>query len=140
MTATTLRSVLADVQAADKVHKDGKISASAIRAFIAKGIVRRHEAASQYDKAQRSDLAAKERQEAAILQKLLPPAMPESQIDEILKGILASFPATNQRISLGQIFKAFYAQVDKSLVRPDLLKRRTQALLPADSPSSSSSP
>jgi len=138
LTATTLRSVLAEVQAADKIHKDGKIGASAIRAFIAKGIIRRHEAASQYDKARRSDLAAKERQEAAILQRLLPPAMSESQIDEILKGILASLPATNQRSSMGQIFKAFYAQVDKSLVGPDLLKRRIQTLSTPDLPSSSS--
>ncbi|KAF9451281.1 GatB/YqeY domain-containing protein [Macrolepiota fuliginosa MF-IS2] len=138
-TASTLRSVLADVQAADKIHKDRQVSASAIRGLIAKGIARRHEAALQYDKAKRSDLAMKERQEADILQKLLPPAMSEARIDETLKQIIDSLPVSGGQHSLGQVFKAFYAQVDKSLVRPDVLKRRAQALLAAASPSSPAS-
>ncbi|EKM80840.1 hypothetical protein AGABI1DRAFT_126882 [Agaricus bisporus var. burnettii JB137-S8] len=129
MTATTLRSILADIQAADKSHKDSKIGEPAIRAFIARGISKRHDAASQYDQARRLDLASKERQEAEILQRMLPPALSDSQIDQILKQIIDSLPPSANRPSLGQVFKAFYAQVDKSLVRPDVLKQRAQAAL-----------
>ncbi|KXN90191.1 hypothetical protein AN958_04681, partial [Leucoagaricus sp. SymC.cos] len=125
-------SVLADVQAADKVHKEAQISASAIRSFIAKGITRRHDAASQYEKAKRSELAAKERQEAEILQRLLPPAMTEAKIDEVLRQIVDSLPPSTKP-PLGQVFKAFYAQVDKSLVRPDILKQRARTLLTTES-------
>jgi len=107
-----------------------------MRGLIAKGIAKRHEAASQYDKAKRSDLAMKERQEADILQKLLPPAMSEARIDETLKQIIDSLPVSGNQRSLGQVFKAFYAQVDKSLVRPDVLKQRAQALLAVASSSS----
>jgi uncharacterized protein YqeY len=89
----------------------------------------KHEVASQFEKAKRPELAARERQEAEILQKFLPPAMSNSQVDEILKQIIASFPASPKQPSLGQVFKSFYAQVDKSVVRPDVLKQRAQALL-----------
>lgn len=135
LTASTLRSVLADVQAADKVHKEGQINASAVRLFIAKGIARRHDAASQYDKAKRPELAIKERQEALILQNLLPPAMSDSKIDEVLKQIIASLSTSTKQPSLGQLFKSFYTQVDKSVVRPDVLKQRALALLAAASSS-----
>ncbi|KAL9711751.1 hypothetical protein Ac2012v2_004823 [Leucoagaricus gongylophorus] len=124
--ASTLRSVLADVQVADKVHKDGQIGARSIRLIVAKGIARRHDAASQYDKANRRELADKERLEAKILQKLLPPTLTDSQIDETLNKVIASLPISQP--SLGQIFKSFYALVDKSECPPDALKRRLQEL------------
>lgn len=55
--------------------------------------------------------------------------MSETQIDEILKRIIDSLPSSGSQRSLGQVFKVFYAQVDKSLVRPDMLKQRAQILL-----------
>lgn len=89
----------------------------------------KRDTASQFENARRPELAAKERQEAEILQKLLPPAMSELQIDEILKQVIGSLPASTQQPSLGQVFKAFYTQADRSTVRPDVLKQRVQLLL-----------
>lgn len=160
------QSVLADVQAADKVHKDGQIGARSIVSYVTarcfgiktshvclapnrgkgdcqtrkplllQGDFRlnclmsifpfQHDAASQYDKANRRELADKERLEAKILQKLLPPALTDSQIDETLNKAIASLPISQP--SLGQIFKSFYALVDKSECPPDALKRRLQEL------------
>jgi len=71
-------------------------------------------------------LADKERHEAEILQKFLPPSLTESQVDETLKKVIASLSVSQP--SLGQIFKSFYALVDKSDYPPNVLKRRLQEL------------
>lgn len=95
--------------------------------------------AAEFTKAARPDLAQKEEQEAAILQSFLPPLLSESDIDRALKDVLAN-PSIVEVVAkgpaqkaLGQVFKAFYAQVDKSTVDPNLVRQRAQALI-ASSP------
>ena len=93
------------------------------------------DSAAEFAKASRQDLADKEQHEAAILQAFLPPLLPEADIDRVLREVLSS-PAITEATAkgppqkaLGQVFKAFYAQVDKSSVDPDLVRQRAQALL-----------
>ncbi|OSC97070.1 GatB/YqeY domain-containing protein [Trametes coccinea BRFM310] len=132
--STTIRSVLSEVYAADKAAS-GTAPPSAVVGILRKAATRRSDAAAEFQKAAREDLAAKELQEAAILQSFLPPLLPESEIDRVLKEILAS-PAISEAVAkgpaqraLGQVFKAFYAQVDKPSVDADLVRQRAQALL-----------
>ena len=73
--------------------------------------------------------------EAALLNAFLPPLLPVADIDRALTAVLAD-PALSNAIkkgpaqkALGQVFKAFYAQIDKSSVDPDLVRQRAQALL-----------
>lgn len=93
------------------------------------------DAAAEFARASRQDLAEKEKNEAAILEAFLPPLLPEADIGRILREVI-SMPPTSEAIAkgppqkvLGQVFKAFYAQVDKSSVDPDLVRQGAQALL-----------
>ncbi|TBU22978.1 GatB/YqeY domain-containing protein [Dichomitus squalens] len=134
----TIRSVLSEVYAADKAAS-GTASPSTVAGILRKATVRRMDAASEFQKASRSDLAAKEQQEAAILEAFLPPLLPEAEIERILKEVLATHEVSKitskgppQKI-LGQVFKAFYGQVDKSSVDADLVRKHAQALLASSS-------
>lgn len=92
------------------------------------------DSADQFSQASRPDLAAKERQEADYLAGFLPPLLPEAEIDNILKGVISEQLSETQvdpRNSIGKVFKAFYAKVDRSSVDPDLVRRRAEALLAA---------
>ncbi|KAF5389358.1 hypothetical protein D9757_004380 [Collybiopsis confluens] len=129
--STTLRSVLAEINASDKAAND-TISSSAIVNIIRKASARRLEAASQYMQADRPDLAEKERKEASLLEEFLPPLLSASEIDATVNGILLSLnisPDEDSRKATGKILKAFYTQVDRSLVDPNLVKSRVDHAL-----------
>jgi uncharacterized protein YqeY len=90
------------------------------------------DSAVQFNQASRPDLAGKEQQEADLLSKFLPPLLREAEVDRILQDVMNEQPSQAQddpRKSIGRIFKAFYAKVDRASVDPDLLKRRAEALL-----------
>jgi hypothetical protein len=62
----------------------------------------------------------------------LPPLLPETDIDCLLKEIITEQVALTKgdpRKSIGKVFKTFYSRVDKATVDPDLVKRRAEALL-----------
>ncbi|KAI0276589.1 Yqey-like protein-domain-containing protein [Russula aff. rugulosa BPL654] len=130
-----VQSVLSEVYSADKKISNGKkVDSLAIATLIRKGCTRRLDSADQFSQASRPDLAAKERQEADYLAGFLPPLLPEAQIDNILKGVISEQLSETQvdpRNSIGKVFKAFYAKVDRSSVDPDLVRRRAEALLAA---------
>ncbi|CAL1708232.1 unnamed protein product [Somion occarium] len=140
--STTLRSVLTDVYAADK-QKSQPIPNSKIQDIIRKAVDRRKDVASQYENASRSDLAEKERKEAAILSEFLPPQLSEEEIDCVLReviqeqGLLKAEAKPNPKQALGKIFKAFYTRVDKSAVSStEYVTRRAEAILTDASKSS----
>jgi len=130
-TATTLRSVLAEIQNADKSYKQEKVESSTVISIIRKATQRRNDAAQQFSNASRPDLAEKEKRESDLLSSFLPPLLPESEIDRLLHDAMVEqvSPGEDPRKASGKIFKAFYSKVDKSLVDADLVKRRAAALL-----------
>jgi len=123
--------VLSEINASDKAAKDGLLSSdSAIANIIRKNIQRRTEAALKFSEANRQDLAEKERQEAELLSKYLPPPLSYIEIDQHIKEIMDSVPAGyDPRRLQGHIFREFYFKVDKSTVDPILVKQRAQMLL-----------
>ncbi|KAI0818457.1 GatB YqeY domain-containing protein [Trametes gibbosa] len=132
---TVIRTVLSEVYAADKALPSHIAPPSAVVAIIRKAATLRTEAAAEFEKAARQDLAQKEQQEAAYLHTFLPPLLPVADIDRALADVLASPAIADvakagpaQKV-LGQVFKAFYTQVDRSTVDPDLVRQRAQALL-----------
>ncbi|KAH9998498.1 GatB/YqeY domain-containing protein [Russula compacta] len=133
LTSTTIRSVLSEVYSADKASNRRNIDSSSISALIRKACTRRLDSAAQFHQASRPDLAEKERQEADLLAKFLPPLLPEAEIDCILKDVIAQQVSLVQggdpRRSIGKVFKAFYAKIDRASVDPDLVKCRAEALL-----------
>ncbi|KAF9792990.1 GatB/YqeY domain-containing protein, partial [Thelephora terrestris] len=132
MASTTIRAVLADVYAADKSQTE-KIPDSGIVPLLRKASQRRVSALIQFEKGGREDLAAKEKEEHALLTSYLPSLLPGAEIDRVLKPIADGLKATAKpgetKRLIGLVFKSFYSQVDRSSVDPDLVKRRAEALL-----------
>ncbi|KAH0589304.1 hypothetical protein H2248_005066 [Termitomyces sp. 'cryptogamus'] len=127
LTSTTLRSVLSEVYAADKVAKD-KVSSSTIASILRKAVSKRNDAVSKFVQASRQDLADGLLQEAAIIEKFLPPLLSATDIDEALCQAIAALPEAAQK-SHGQIFKIFYQEIDRSAVDTNLVKQRLNTLL-----------
>ncbi|KAH9894734.1 Yqey-like protein-domain-containing protein [Cubamyces lactineus] len=133
--STVIRSVLSEVYAADKTPSGTPASSSAITSIIRRAITRRFDAATQFESAARPDLAHKEREEAVLLESFLPPLLPEADIDRVLQHVLSDPALADARSkgppqrALGLVLKAFYTQVDKSTVDPELVRQRAQALL-----------
>lgn len=147
-----MQSVLSEVYSADKTQPQ-PLASSAIISILRKAVARRvsrqnlstttlshylphtsqADAAIEFDKASRPELASKERTEVDLLQSLLPPLLPESEIDLKLQEVITEQGITpgdsDSKKNLGKLFKGFYAKVDRSSVDPDLVKRRADALL-----------
>ncbi|KLO18381.1 GatB/YqeY domain-containing protein [Schizopora paradoxa] len=138
MRSTVLRSVLSDVYAADKMLS-GPIPDSSIVSILRKSVSRRVESATQFTSASRQDLADTEQREAAVLSDFIPGSMTSAQVDDVLARILTEqqqqqapgtdFLSSNPKRAMGTIFKAFYSQVDKSLVDSQMIKEKVEALV-----------
>ncbi|KAJ3724926.1 Yqey-like protein-domain-containing protein [Lentinula guzmanii] len=130
----TLRSILAEINAADKAA-NSKISSSSIINIIRKASARRHDAAAQYTQAKRPDIAEKELAEASLLEEFLPPLLSSAEIDQEIEDVLTSLslaPNDDPRKATGRIFKEFYTKVDRSLVDAELVKNRVNLALNAE--------
>jgi len=78
-------------------------------------------------------LAEKEEKEADLLNSILPPLLTVEQIDEHLRAILTSLPASsNPNRSMGIISKEFYSRIDQATVTGDIVKQRIKVLTSAD--------
>ncbi|KAK1229176.1 hypothetical protein PQX77_007748 [Marasmius sp. AFHP31] len=131
LASTTLRSILSEVNNADKTS-NAPIPSSAIVAIIRKAHLRRTESASVFDTNSRPDLAEKELKEAAILDEFLPALLTSEQIDNHVNEILATIaPEERSPKAVGRIFKTFYSKVDRSTVDSELVKSRVNAILSA---------
>ncbi|KZP34276.1 GatB/YqeY domain-containing protein, partial [Athelia psychrophila] len=128
--STTLRSVLSEVYAADK-SASPKISSASIIAILRKAAARRADAAAQYTAASRPDLAETEIREAAVLGALLPPLLPEADVDVVLAEVMKSdeMKGVEGKRALGIMLKGFYARVEKGNADSGLVKRKAEALL-----------
>ncbi|KAJ3518138.1 hypothetical protein NLJ89_g60 [Agrocybe chaxingu] len=128
--STTLRSVLSEINSAEKSSKDGNLSSSAMTVIIRKAVQRRVEAAFAFHDGKRPDLAAKEEKEVELLSKFLPPLLSVEDIDMHLKVAMRRLPAgSDPKRSLGLALKEFYSKTDKSTVEAHLVKERAQVLL-----------
>ncbi len=101
------------------------------------------ESANQFSSASRPELADAEKREAAALSEFIPPSMSSAQVDEVLNRILqqhqqqapeSEFLSSNPKRAMGIILKAFYSQVDKSLVDSQMTKDKVQKLLSSQAP------
>ncbi|KAF9484483.1 GatB/YqeY domain-containing protein [Pholiota conissans] len=132
-TSMTLRSVLSEINSAEKTS-NGELSSSEVANVMRKAIQRRSEAAAQFGKANRPDLAKKEQEEVELLSKFLPPLLSAADIDIHINFILETLPKeTDPRKISGLIFKEFYSRVDKSTVDSNLVKERAHTLLTSKS-------
>ena len=96
--ATALRLLVSELQ------KDLKEGAGDELAVLRREHKRRLDAATQFENANRPELAEKEQAEAAMIARYLPPDMSDGQLDEIIAEAIAETGATGPR-DLGPVMK-----------------------------------
>lgn len=82
---------------------------------VRKGIKRRRESLEMYAKANREDLAAKERAEAAALEKFLPPAVGDDELRAAVRTAIAG-GAKNIGAVMGRVMPQFKGRADGSAI------------------------
>jgi uncharacterized protein len=96
--AVALRMLVSELQ------KDGKEGAGDELAVLRREHKRRVEAATQFEDANRPDLAHKEQAEAVMIARYLPPDLSDDQLDEIIAEAIAETGATSPR-DMGSVMK-----------------------------------
>lgn len=78
---------------------------------IRKGIKRRRESVDMYTKANREDLAAKERGEASALERFLPPSVSEDELRAAVRAAIAG-GAKNIGAVMGKVMPQFKGRAE----------------------------
>ncbi|RKP25398.1 Yqey-like protein-domain-containing protein [Syncephalis pseudoplumigaleata] len=108
--ATLLKSVITEVTYAEKKATSEQAAAAAlddagVMAAIQRSIKKRQEAIDAYGKAQREDLAAKEREERNMLASYLPVQLTPEEIDAEARRAVAEVGATSVK-DMGEVMRA----------------------------------
>ena len=82
---------------------------------IRKGIKRRRESVEMYAKANREDLASRERAEAAALEKFLPAAVSDDELRTAVRAAIAG-GAKNIGAVMGRVMPQFKGRADGSAI------------------------
>ena len=96
--AAALRLLVSELQ------KDQKEGAGDELAVLRREYKRRVEAATQFENANRSELATKEQAEAAMIARYLPPDLTDDQLDEIVAEAISQTGASGPR-EMGAVMK-----------------------------------
>ncbi|EQA43261.1 YqeY-like protein [Leptospira broomii serovar Hurstbridge str. 5399] len=106
---STLRLLKADIQY--ELTKTGaqELSDEQIIVLIKRSYVKRTDAIQMYEKANRSDLADKEKAEAEVLKSYLPPEVSEDQILGVLDKIVAELKPTGPK-DIGKVMGRVMAE------------------------------
>jgi uncharacterized protein len=82
---------------------------------VRKAIKRRREAVEMYDKAGRVDLATKEREEATMLERYLPPAVDDAEIRAAVRAAIDG-GAANIGAVMGKVLPQFKGRAEGSAI------------------------
>ena len=103
-----------------KVEKNGQeLSAEEEVAVLQKQVKQRNDSISEYTKAGRTELADREVRERDILAKYLPAQKGESEVREIIQGIIDGLPpdGRNQGAAMKAVMPQLKGVADGNLVR-----------------------
>lgn len=111
VTLRTLRSVIAAVQEAQTAGKEAiELDDAGVEKVIAAQAKMRTEAADAYDEGGRTDQAASERKELAVLERYLPEKLSDDELDALIDRVLAD-NGFSEKAQMGQAMKAVNAEV-----------------------------
>ena len=77
---------------------------------IARMVKQRHDSAEQFTKGGREELAAKEMSEIEVLQGYLPEALPENELENLVKEAIAGSGATSKK-DMGKVMKVVMPKI-----------------------------
>lgn len=107
--ATTLRGILAAIK---QVEVDTRVTLddAGIIPILTKLTSQRRDSISQFEAAQRQDLADKEKAELAIIQVYLPTPLTADEIEALIAAAIAASGATQVK-DMGQVMNALRPQI-----------------------------
>lgn len=105
-TLRLLKSALGYVQIEKKTET---ISDADFVALAQKEVKKRRDSIEQFEKGGRAELAAKEKQEIAVLETFLPQAMPETELEQLVRTTIQEVGATSKK-DMGTVIKAVQAK------------------------------
>ncbi len=100
----SLKTALTNARIA-KGHLQAELDEAEELAVVRKQIKQREDAVEQYDKANRSDLSAKEKAEMDVLAAFLPAPMTEDEVKAALEEAIAETGAASKK-DMGRVMKA----------------------------------
>jgi hypothetical protein len=103
---------------------DGTISPEREVQMLQKLVKQRRDSITEFEKANRQDLIAKEQEEVNVIEKYLPAMMSEEEVQEVVKAAIATTGATTQKEMgkvMGMVSKQLAGKADNKLVA-DIIK------------------
>lgn len=91
----TIRLILSAIKQIEVDERIESLPDERVLATLDKMVKQRRESISQYEKAERHDLAEQEKSELKIIQEFLPAALSEQEIDELINEAIQSSGATS---------------------------------------------
>ena len=110
---TERRDTLSGLRAAfknEEIETRGELDETRVQAIINREAKKRREAIEEYGKANRADLADKEKSELAILTEFLPAQLSEAELRALVQATVAQVGASSPK-DMGQVMKALQPQI-----------------------------
>ncbi|HOV45056.1 MAG TPA: GatB/YqeY domain-containing protein [Ferruginibacter sp.] len=98
---------------------NGVISPEKEVQMLQKLVKQRRDSIAEFEKANRTDLIAKEQEEVAVIEKYLPAMMSEDEVREVVKAAIASTGATTQKEMgkvIGVVSKQLAGKADNKMI------------------------
>jgi uncharacterized protein len=102
---SALRMLKSAIGYAQIERKNDSLSEAEVVAIVQKEVKKRREAAEQFAKGNRPELAAKEEQEITVLQTFLPPPLSSDELEQLVRATIQELAATDKK-QMGQVIKA----------------------------------
>ena len=96
--------------AIDKAGAEGQLDDAEASQVIRKQVKQRHDSIEQFEKGGRPELAAKEKEELAILNAYLPKGMNAEELTAMVRETIAEIGATS-KAQMGAVMKAMQGKV-----------------------------
>lgn len=115
-TKLALRSVKTALIEAEKEGSESHtLSAEAVSAVIQRAAKQRRDAIAEFERAGRTDLVAKEQAELTVLERYLPKQMDESEVEAVVREVIAETGAQSPR----DMSKVMPLAIERSAGRAD---------------------
>lgn len=105
----TLRLLKSALGYAQIEKKTETLSDADFVALVQREVKKRRDSVEQFEKGGRPELAAKEKQEIAVLETFLPQAMSEAELEQLVRATIQEVGATSKK-DMGQVIKAVQAK------------------------------
>ena len=106
---STLRLLKSALGYAQIERKTDTLEDAEVVPIVQKEVKKRRDAIEQYEKAGRSELAARERQEIVVLESYLPKPLGPEELDQLVRATIQDVGATSKK-DMGSVIKAVQAK------------------------------